>query len=304
MAGVGRRAGRAKTRIARDCLDPVRLLAWRGLGAEVQVDRAVGAGCSFPGVAGHRGVDGGGNLDQGAGLGVVDVDRPEVLRWRVRVDVQAVGRAADIRRWEVPSHGPVPDGFDAGRLGSCSPIGGSADGCRSASWPDNSLGRWGVDFEQAGRADGAPDELAAAVRADPVQDVLRAVAAPGALVRADKHVRGCRVEVPVAAFAIRPQLQHITIIDRQPRLEQHASVPVSTDVATSQPGERWWLPRSLMSATVRELCEQALSLRAQSSQAVAATRAACDPKSPVAESGLISLPATVRPTVHILPCAP
>ena len=26
-------------------------------------------------------------------------------------------------------------------------------------------------------------------------------------------------------------------------LEQHASVPVSTDVATSQPGERWWLPR-------------------------------------------------------------
>jgi len=115
--------------------------------------------------------------------------------------------------------------------------------CRSASWPDNSLGRWGVDFEQAGRADGAPDELAAAVRTDPVQDVLRAVAAPGALVRADKHVRRCRVEVPVAAFAIRPQLQHMTSIDRQPRLEQQASVPVSTAVATSQPGERWSSPR-------------------------------------------------------------
>ena len=58
-----------------------------------------------------------------------------------------------------------------------------------------------------GRADGTPDELATAVRADAVQDVLGAVAAPGAFVGADKHVRGCRVEVPVAALAIRPQLQ-------------------------------------------------------------------------------------------------
>jgi hypothetical protein len=134
---------------------------------------------------------------------------------------------------------------DSMRVGSA-PARLSADqrgGCRSASWPDHSLGRWRVDCEQAGRADGAPDELAAAVRADPVQDVLRAVAAPGALVGADKHVRRCRVEVPVAAFAIRPQLQHMTSIDRQPRLEQQASVPVSTAVATSQPGERWWSPR-------------------------------------------------------------
>ena len=61
-----------------------------------------------------------------------------------------------------------------------------------------------------GRTDGAPDELAAAVRADAVQDVLGALAAPGALVRADQHVWGCRVEVPVAAFAIRPQLQHVS----------------------------------------------------------------------------------------------
>jgi len=114
---------------------------------------------------------------------------------------------------------------------------GSAGGCRSASWPDNPLGRWRVDCEQVGRADGAPDELSAAVRTDAVQDVFRAVAAPGALVGADKHVRGCRAEVPAAAFAIRPQLQHVTSIDRQPRLEQ-ASVPVSAAVATSRPGER------------------------------------------------------------------
>jgi len=68
-----------------------------------------------------------------------------------------------------------------------------------------------------GRADGAPDEIATAVRADAVQDVIRAVAAPGALVRADEHVRGRRVEVPVAAFAIRPQLQHMTSIDMRRR---------------------------------------------------------------------------------------
>jgi hypothetical protein len=55
-----------------------------------------------------------------------------------------------------------------------------------------------------GRTDGTPDEFAAAVRADTVQDVLGTVAAPGAFVRADEHVGGSRVEVPVAAFAIRP----------------------------------------------------------------------------------------------------
>src|SRR5215472_17332582 len=92
---------------------------------------------------------------------------------------------------------------------------GSAGGCWGAPWPDNPPGRRRVDCEQVRRADGAPDELAAAVRADAVQDVLRAVAAPGALVRADEHVRGRRVEVPVAAFTIRPQLQHMTSIDRQ-----------------------------------------------------------------------------------------
>ena len=106
-----------------------------------------------------------------------------------------------------------------------------------APWPDNPLGRRRVDGEQAGRADGASDELAAAIRTDPVQDVLRAVSAPGALVRADKHVRGCRVEVPVAAFAIRPQLQHMISIGRQPSPKQ-ASVPVSTTVLASRSGER------------------------------------------------------------------
>ena len=66
-----------------------------------------------------------------------------------------------------------------------------------------------------GRADGTPDELAAAVRADAVQDVLGALAAPGALVGTDKHVRGRRVQVPVTALAIRPQLQHGISIGRQ-----------------------------------------------------------------------------------------
>ena len=103
---------------------------------------------------------------------------------------------------------------------SCSPIGGSAGGCRSASWPDNPLGRWRVDCKQVDRADGTTDELAAAVRTDAIQDILRAVAAPGALVSADKHVRGCRVDVPAAAFAIRPQLQHTISIGRQPTPEQ------------------------------------------------------------------------------------
>ena len=87
------------------------------------------------------------------------------------------------------------------------------------------------------RADGTTDELAAAVRTDAIQDVLRAVAAPGALVSADKHVQRCRVEVPAAAFAIRPQLQHMISIGRQPSPKQ-ASVPVSTTVLASRSGER------------------------------------------------------------------
>ena len=77
------------------------------------------------------------------------------------------------------------------------------------------------------RADGPTDELAAAVRTDAIQDILRAVAAPGALVSADKHVRGYRVEVPAAAFAIRPQLQHMSSIDRQPGLEQASIRPLT-----------------------------------------------------------------------------
>ena len=92
-----------------------------------------------------------------------------------------------------------------------------AGGCRGTSRPDNPCDRRRVGYEQMGRTDGAPDELAAAVRADAVQDVLGALAAPGALVRADQHVRGRRVEVPVAAFAIRPQLQHVPSIGRQRR---------------------------------------------------------------------------------------
>jgi hypothetical protein len=122
-------------------------------------------------------------------------------------------------------------------------MGGSADSWRSASWPDNPLGRWRVDCESAGRADGTPDELAAAVRTDTVQNVLRAVAAPGALVRADKHIRGCRVQVPVAALAVGPQLQHMISISRPMRLEQASwgpRLPVRTNCSRMQvvPGRK------------------------------------------------------------------
>src|SRR5262245_40928065 len=115
----------------------------------------------------------------------------------------------------------------------------SAGGCRDAAWPHDPPGRRRVDCEQAGWADGAADELAAAIRADAVQDVLCAVAAPGALVRADEHVQRCRVEVPVTAFAIRSQLQHMTSIGTQRGLEQRSD-PISAAVATSRPGERSW----------------------------------------------------------------
>jgi hypothetical protein len=89
-----------------------------------------------------------------------------------------------------------------------------------ASWPDYPPGRRRVDREHMRRADGAPDELAAAVRADAVQDLLCAVAAPGALVGADEHVRRRRVEIPVAAFAVRPQLQHWPSIGKRRHAEQ------------------------------------------------------------------------------------
>ena len=82
------------------------------------------------------------------------------------------------------------------------------------------------------RADGAAHQLAAAVRADAVQHVLRAVTAPGALVRADEHVRGRGVEIPVAAFAIRPQLQHLTSIGTPPRTGQAAATPAAPDQDT------------------------------------------------------------------------
>src|ERR1700733_9595122 len=78
------------------------------------------------------------------------------------------------------------------------------------------------------RADRAPDELAAAVRADAVQDLLRAVAAPGALVGADEHVRRRRVEIPVAAFAVRPQLQHLPSIGRRGMGSKHACARTGT----------------------------------------------------------------------------
>jgi hypothetical protein len=81
-------------------------------------------------------------------------------------------------------------------------------GGRDAAGPDDPRGGRRIDLEKAGGANGAPDQLAAAVRADAVQDVLRTVAAPSALIRADEHVRRCRMDVPVAAFAVRSQLKH------------------------------------------------------------------------------------------------
>jgi hypothetical protein len=89
-----------------------------------------------------------------------------------------------------------------------------------------------------GRADGTPDEFAAAVRADAVQDVLRAVAAPRALVCADQHVWARRVEVPVATFAVRPQFQHVTSIDRQRRIRKSVRSGVTAGATTTWPGER------------------------------------------------------------------
>jgi hypothetical protein len=77
---------------------------------------------------------------------------------------------------------------------------------RSTAGTDDPSGRRRVDGEQPGRADRAPDELAAAVGAGAAQDGLRAVTAP--LVGADKHVGRGRVEVPVATFAVRSQLKH------------------------------------------------------------------------------------------------
>ena len=146
----------------------------------------------------------------------MDAGRPTFRRLEIRL---TVARSPMVSGRSQRPDLPLLGGSGVGAVGA-----ESASGCRHAPWPDNPLGRRRVDGEQAGRADGASDELAATIRTDPVQDVLRAVPAPGALVRADKHVRGCRVEVPVAAFAIRPQLQHMSSIDRQRRLEQ-APVP-------------------------------------------------------------------------------
>ena len=57
-----------------------------------------------------------------------------------------------------------------------------------------------------------PHQIAAAVGAKPAQPSLGAVRAEGAFVGADEYVRRCRVEVPVAALAVRSQFKHVPSI--------------------------------------------------------------------------------------------
>src|SRR5690349_8074940 len=90
----------------------------------------------------------------------------------------------------------LPSGFD------------EAVGRRAAVGPENATGRRRIGHKETSRPDRTPHEFTATVRADAVQDLLDAVTAPGALVRADEHVRRGRVEVSLAAFAVRSQLQH------------------------------------------------------------------------------------------------
>jgi len=64
---------------AGDGLDPVGVLAGGRLGSEVEVVGAVVVGLEGVGVARQRGVDRRLDLDERAGLGVVDVDRQKFL---------------------------------------------------------------------------------------------------------------------------------------------------------------------------------------------------------------------------------
>src|SRR5258708_36696221 len=55
-------------------------------------------------------------------------------------------------------------------------------------------------------------QLAAAVRAPALEDGCRARAAEGALERADERLVRLRRKVPVAAFAVGPQLEHVGVL--------------------------------------------------------------------------------------------
>jgi len=103
---------------------------------------------------------------------------------------------------------------DADLARSRPPLGADAVG------PEHAPGGRRIGCKQPGWPDRTPDELTAAVRADSAQDVLGAVAAPGALIAADERVRCGRVEVSVATFTIRPQLKHSRSIGgRSPRAQ-------------------------------------------------------------------------------------
>src|SRR5215217_2921129 len=77
-------------RLAGERLDPVVLLALWCPRTEVQIVGAVLVNLQRAGVAGQGGPDRRRHLDEGAGLGVVDVDGPEVLGRRVGIYPQAV----------------------------------------------------------------------------------------------------------------------------------------------------------------------------------------------------------------------
>lgn len=69
------------------------------------------------------------------------------------------------------------------------------------------LGRSRVFLQQPGRPDRAGREIAAAVRADAFEPAFDAVGAESAFKGADPRVRAVRREVPVAAFAVRAEVE-------------------------------------------------------------------------------------------------
>ena len=67
-----------------------------------------------------------------------------------------------------------------------------------------------MGFQLEGWADGTRHEIAAAVGTHPAEFCLRAIAAEGALKRADNRFGGFRRKVFVAALAVGAQLKHRT----------------------------------------------------------------------------------------------
>ena len=62
--------------------------------------------------------------------------------------------------------------------------------------------------KRSGRADWTAHQLTAAIGADAVQNIRRAIGAKGAFERADHRVATFRWEIAIAAFAVGAQCQH------------------------------------------------------------------------------------------------